>query len=153
MHYPAVGFFHDKHNVCMRRLKEDSHFGQMRLALRLDGDSQEGGTRGQRSHTRGDDAPLGGAHYKRVYYHDMYSRQFFLSANELAAEAASLDCSAILDQHVCPDTPKPDNYRDSRYCYRRSNPRTEAAAVVARKTAKQQGKKMVSWLRSQRSRK
>ena len=32
LHYPAVGFFHDKHNVCMRRKKENSHFGQMRLS-------------------------------------------------------------------------------------------------------------------------
>lgn len=144
-----MGFFHDKHNVCMRRLKEDSHFGQMRLALRLDGDSHEEYTRRQQSHSSVGSGGnlLGGANFKRVYYHDIYSRQFFLSATELAAEAASLDCSAILDQHVSPDTPKPDNYRDSRYCYRRANPRTEAAAVLARNTAKQQGEKVVSWFR------
>jgi len=132
-----VGFFHDKHNVCMRRLKEDSHFGQMRLPLRLGDD--------HRDHRGVPGA--GGAGVKRVYYHDVYSRQWFLTADELAAQAAALDCSAILDQHVCPDTAKPDNYRDSRYCYRRANPTTEAAAATARATAKRQGEKVVNWLR------
>ena len=34
-------------------------------------------------------------------YHDIYSRQFFLTYDELAAESAALPCDTILDQHVC----------------------------------------------------
>jgi hypothetical protein len=33
VHYPAVGFFHDKHNVCMRERNAASHFGQIRLPI------------------------------------------------------------------------------------------------------------------------
>ena len=29
VHWPALAFFHNKHNVCMRRRKADSHFGQV----------------------------------------------------------------------------------------------------------------------------
>jgi hypothetical protein len=29
VHWPALAFFHNKHNVCMRRRKTDSHFGQV----------------------------------------------------------------------------------------------------------------------------
>ena len=130
-----VGFFHDKHNVCMRRAKEDSHFGQIRLPLRLDGDDKD--------HNRG-----GGSGPKRIYYHDVYSQQWFLTQTELAAEVTALSCDQILNQHVCVDTEKPDNYRASRYCYHRSNPETEAAAAKALADAKRKGSAVVKRLRS-----
>jgi hypothetical protein len=31
VHYPAVGYLHDGHNVCMRRNNPASHLGQIRL--------------------------------------------------------------------------------------------------------------------------
>jgi hypothetical protein len=125
VHYPAVGFFHDKHNVCMRRNKEDSHFGQIRLPFGLVNDHVEAVGSGE----------AGGVGHKRVYYHDIYSRQFFLTYAELADQSASLPCNAILDQHVCVDTDKPDNYRESRYCYRRETEVTLAAAQLALRDA------------------
>lgn len=120
LHYPAVGFFHDKHNVCMRRKKENSHFGQMRL-------------------------PFGqsGFEGKTVFYHDIYSKQWFLTYDELAAETKALECPAILNQHVCEDNSRPDNWREARYCYRRGNKATEAAAIVAGNEAVEQGESVV----------
>lgn len=113
VHYPAVGFFHDKHNVCMRRRKADSHFGQMRLALGTgSGDDQGHGTDGF-SGVKAQLPPLG----RRVWYHDVYAQQWFLTFEELARVGERLSCASILDQHVCEDTPKPQNYRESRYCY------------------------------------
>jgi len=130
VHYPAVGFFHDKHNVCMRERKESSHFGQMRLPLLSPGDDGGGGG------SSGSNAvvlkPGNGAGTdssalrwdvetlrKKVWYHDVYSEHWFLSYAELAAEMKGLSCDSVLHQHVCEDTPKPQNYRESRYCYYR----------------------------------
>lgn len=129
IHYPAVGFFHDKHNVCMRRNKEDSHFGQIRLPFGLVNDHME----------HSDSEEAGGVGAKQIFYHDIYSRQFFLSYSELADQARALSCSSILNQHVCADTDKPDNYRESRYCYRRENEETSASAQAALMEASQTG--------------
>jgi hypothetical protein len=124
VHYPAVGFFHDKHNVCMRERKENSHFGQMRLPFGRSEHPYDVGT-------------------VKVVYHDIYSRQFFLTYDELQADVAALDCPSVLDQHVCDDTDKPENYRESRYCYRRRGNATDAAAKAALATAKRLGKAAV----------
>jgi len=135
VHYPAVGFFHDKHNVCMRRLKADSHFGQMRLPLDLPGDDADADQSPAHDAGRAPPPPSGGVGPKRVWYHDIYSRQFFLTSSELHAEADALSCGSILDQHVCPDTLKPDNYRASRYCYRRGSEAADEAAKKAQSEA------------------
>ena len=121
LHYPAVGFFHDKHSVCMRRKKENSHFGQMRLPF--------GGL------TIPD--PDGGFEGKRAFYH-IYSKHFFLAFDELAAETKALECQVILNQHVCEDNFRPDNWREAR-CYRRGNKSTEAAAIAATAGAVEEG--------------
>lgn len=73
VHFPAVGFFHSRHNVCMREANDRSHFAQIRLPF-LDA---------------------------RMVYHDIYSRNFFLTYHELLAESSALACETIMDQHVC----------------------------------------------------
>jgi hypothetical protein len=106
VHYPAVGFFHDKHNVCMRERNSASHFGQMRL-------------------------PIGD---KKMVYHDIYSRVWFMNYDELAAESAALPCNSILDQHVCDLSHTKFQFgAESRYCYRAEN----ASTIAAQKKAEQ----------------
>ncbi len=129
VHYPAVGFFHNKHNVCMRQRKANSHFGQMRLPF------------GRSEH------PYDVGH-KQVIYHDIYSRQFFLTYDEMAAGFAALSCDSVLRQHVCDDTDKPDNFRESRYCYYRRSPETESAAATAVRDAIAAGKRAVARVRA-----
>lgn len=52
IHFPAVGFFHNQHNVCFNEYKQKiTHFSQIRLPP---------------------DDP-------RFVYHDIYSQQYFLS--------------------------------------------------------------------------
>lgn len=84
VHFPAIGFFHDKHNVCMRRRKDNCHFGQMRLPFNDLSNAD----------------PAKGSISKKVWYHDIYSKQFFLTYEELAAETNALSCTSILNQ-VC----------------------------------------------------
>jgi len=107
VHYPAVGFFHDKHNVCMRQRNPASHFAQIRL-------------------------PIGDP---KMVYHDVYSRNWFLTYDELAAEVAALPCDTILDQHVCDlDKNKYPFGAEGRYCYRAQN----ASSLAAQRRAQEE---------------
>jgi hypothetical protein len=121
VHYPAVGFFHDKHNVCMRERNSASHFGQIRL-------------------------PIGD---KKMVYHDIYSRVWFMNYDELAAESAALPCNSILDQHVC-DFEK-NSYKfggESRYCYRHTNSTSLHKQELARSTSNRIGTSALKKFRS-----
>jgi hypothetical protein len=122
VHYPAVGFFHDKHNVCMRERKADSHLGQMRLPF-----------------GRSLAASGGGFSDRKVVYHDIYSRQFFLTYDELQAAFHDVPCDAILNQHVCDANGKPLPYRESRYCYHQTNATSKAMVSHAVQTAREKG--------------
>ena len=133
IHYPAVGFFHDKHNVCWRRLKENSHFGQMRLPFGDLSPALEGRN----------DMPM-----KSVWYHDVYSKQFFLKYDELAIEVDALDCYSIMNQHLCDDNDRPDNWREARYCYLRRNQTTASVAAAAERRAEEQGRVAISALKT-----
>jgi hypothetical protein len=128
VHYPAVGFFHNKHNVCMRQRKENSHFGQMRL---LPGRSRS-------------EYDVGG---KTIVYHDIYSRQFFLTYDEIEAVFAAMPCAALIYQHVCPDNSKLDDFRESRYCYLRQNATSDRLAATARDDAQRIGMEVVATMR------
>ena len=105
VHYPGVGFFHNQHNICMRRKKVGSHFGQMRLPFPNHAD-------------------------KRVVFHDIYSRHFFLTYDQFTAQSVALPCEAIFEQHVCPGR-QWQFCGESRYCYRDENSTTLAAAKQA----------------------
>ena len=88
-----------------------------------------------------------------MVFHDIYSRQFFLTFEELAASMGGLECASILDQHVCEDSAKPDKWRESRYCYRRRRgPAEEARKRQAVREAEQAGARAVARLRATHTR-
>ena len=122
VHYPAIGFMHNKHNVCMRQRKTDSHFGHIRLPI----------------------------NDPRVVYHDLYSRNFFMTYAELAAEVSALPCWTILSQHVCPVSTSRKFFtgRESRYCYNDKNNTSDAMAARAMEVAHAKGAAAVACKRN-----
>ena len=47
----------------------------------------------------------------RFIYHDLYSRHFFMTYDELAVAVDALECKDILGQHTC------EKVNEARYCY------------------------------------
>ena len=146
VHFPAVGFTHDQHNVCMRRRNSRSHFGQIRLPL-PDRPAED---------PKVNPDQFGGGGGARMVYHDIYARQFFLSYDEFYAEMESLPCESILDQHVCDLDHTAEHFKvsgaEGRYCYRNLNATTRAAAEAAASRARRAGGAAVAAFRSSRGR-
>lgn len=162
IHYPAVGFFHSKHNVrfkwrrgarCQVRWTKNIHSTQPRQ-LQLPPTHRPRFTtqvcmrQGKvGSHFGQIRLPIDDA---RMVYHDLYSGVGFLSYQELYSEMRALSCESILQQHVCePEVMKKFwTGTESRYCYHTLNATTAERAIRLRQAAYAAGSEAVSRHRS-----
>jgi hypothetical protein len=82
IHFPAVGFFHSRHNTCMFEEDPKTHFSQIRLEV----------------------------NDPRYVYHDIYARNFHLTYDQYMRQAKALPCVSIVAQHVCEGAPRKNRY-------------------------------------------
>ena len=75
----------------------------------------------------------------RFIYHDLYSRHFFMTYDELAVAVDALECKDILGQHTC------EKVNEARYCYypyrasRTPSPTKESKESVVESVADAEG--------------